>query len=236
MFVLFCQRYYYRLLGKEIVHFIHIGKTGGTALKHAFDGHVVTRSHFVKTHLHHFHLKHIPEGEKFFFSIRDPKDRFISAFYARQREDKPKFYLPHRKGEARAFSTFNTPNELALALSSQDSDLRSKAEDAMQSIIHLKESYWDWLEDETYFMKRMPDLMLVCHLKSLAHDFSRLKEEVQMSDAAKLPEPGVNSHSSSDKLDKKLEPHAVENLHNWYAKDYRLMEILEEHKWIQRFE
>jgi len=234
--ILFVQKHYYRLLGKDIVHFLHLGKTGGTSLKYALDNNYVTDNYFIKGHLHHVYLKHIPKGEKFFFSIRDPKDRFISAFFARQREDKPRFYLPWRKGEARAFGEFNTPNELALALSSHNHDKKQRAVEAMKSIIHLKDSYWDWFHNEAFLLERLPDLLQVCHLKTLDSDFKQLKHTLGISDRANLPERGVASHSSSNTLDKKLDPEAITNLKNWYAEDYKLMALLEDHDLINRFE
>ena len=234
--LLFFQRLYWKSRGREIVHYLHIGKTGGTALKHALEEHLVTPRYFIKLHRHHYFLKHVPVGEKFFFSIRDPKDKFTSAFYSRQREDRPKFYLPWNHGEAVAFTTFDTPNELALALSSDDKELREKAELSMRTMVHVRESYWRWFADETYLESRLDDLLHICHLKSMDEDFATLKSILEMPEGVSLPKDGKLSHSSSKNLDRSLDARALSNLRNWYSEDYELMSLLEEKKLIPKFD
>ncbi|MEX0289518.1 MAG: sulfotransferase family 2 domain-containing protein [Flavobacteriaceae bacterium] len=233
-FTLSLQRVSNALMGRKPVHFLHIGKTGGTALKYAIKGHSKSKDYFIKGHLHQFHLDNVPKGEKFFFCIRDPKDRFTSAFYARMREDKPRFYLPWNQGEAQAFSIFKTPNELAEALSSSDDKLRSSAKDAMSTIGHIRESYWKWFRNETYFMERMPDLVHVCHLETIKDDLEVLKEKLSLSENLQLPGKGINSHSSPETLDKTLSPLALANLRSWYARDYEFLKLLENKNLIKR--
>jgi hypothetical protein len=225
--VLTLQRAFHAVMGREPVHFLHIGKTGGTALKFALKGDSITKDFFIKGHLHHFHLEHIPKGEKFFFCVRDPKDRFTSAFYARKREDKPRFYLKWNEGETRAFQLFNTPNELAVALSSRDNELKLAAEDAMRSIVHIRTSYWKWFKDEALLLERLPDLVHVCHLETITTDFEILKEKLGLPEDLQLPKRGIKSHSSPATLDKSLEPVALENLRSWYAGDYKFLKFLE---------
>ncbi len=69
------------------IHFIHIGKTGGTAVKYAlqdYNATVLGCRYEIILHNHNFKLKDIPIGEKFFFFVREPIDRFISGFYSRK--------------------------------------------------------------------------------------------------------------------------------------------------------
>ena len=78
-------------------------------------------------------------GEYAFF-VRDPVRRFVSGFISRLREDKPLYYDKHSTIEAWAFRTFKTPNELAEALSSTNTDLRMSAIKAINNIKHTR---WD---------------------------------------------------------------------------------------------
>ena len=86
------QRLYllrYRLFGnKTIVHILHIGRTGGSAIKYTLKEYVhseykpvVTDKYAIFHHEHYFKLKDIPEGEKAVFFVRDPVQRIYSGAY-----------------------------------------------------------------------------------------------------------------------------------------------------------
>ena len=132
--VLYCQieALFEKMRGKHIVHVLHIGKTGGTALQEALKDNLRTSKYKIKLHGHNFKLKNVPKGASVVFFVRNPMDRFISAFYSRKREGRPRFDNPWRRSEKRAFSMFNTPDELAVALSSGDSNLKKEAIKAMK--------------------------------------------------------------------------------------------------------
>ena len=101
---------------RERPHFLHIGKTGGAAVKHALKpvaaaGHLMLHGHDVRLH-------DVAPGEQVFFFLRDPLSRFVSAFYSRQREGRPRYVVPWTPDEEAAFGRFRTANELADGLSS----------------------------------------------------------------------------------------------------------------------
>lgn len=77
---------------KQKVHFLHIGKTGGSAVKFALKEYSKTSWCKITFHDHKTSLSDIPEGEKIFFFLRDPISRFISGFYSRQRKGLPRYY------------------------------------------------------------------------------------------------------------------------------------------------
>src|SRR5262245_6976386 len=112
----------HRLQGRRIVHFLHIPKTGGTALIHALTGYETQGDYELKLHDgHDFKLSQVPLGEKVVLFMRDPISRLISGFYGRLRQDLPRYdNAPWHPDEEAAFRRFRTPNELALALSSSD--------------------------------------------------------------------------------------------------------------------
>jgi Sulfotransferase family len=214
----------HRLQRRRIAHFLHIGKTGGTAVASVLSRHPKSTSHEIILHEHHFKLNDVPRGEKVFFFVRDPISRFVSGFYSRQRQGRPRHDVPWSPSEAAAFARFATPNELALALSSNDKSLQSAAVNAIRGIIHLNEPHWTWFKDERYFSSRESDVLFIGFQESLSEDFALLKRILNLSEDASLPEDSFASHKNPVDVDKRLDEEAVRNLRIWYARDYRFLE------------
>ena len=63
------MRIIYGIQGKQLVHFIHIGKTGGTAIKYANKPQQVNSHYKIYLHSHNFRLRDVPTGEKVVFII-----------------------------------------------------------------------------------------------------------------------------------------------------------------------
>ena len=82
------------------VHFLHIGKTGGTAFKHAIttarrqNARLGALTPALHLHPHTVHLRDIPKGDRFFFFLRDPISRFVSGFYSRKNQGHPRHFVP----------------------------------------------------------------------------------------------------------------------------------------------
>jgi hypothetical protein len=218
----------HRLQSRQIVHFLHIGKTGGTAVKSALRGYETAGAYEIILHEHGFSLTDVPLGEKICFFVRDPIGRFTSGFHGRQRQDRPRFTVPWTAGETIAFGRFKTPNELALALSSDDKALQSAAVDAMRSIGHLKTPHWTWFKNERRFLSRVSDILFIGFQESLSEDFMMLKKILMLPEEARLPKDEIASHKSPGHLDKQLDEEAIRNLEIWYARDYRFLELCRE--------
>ncbi|MCD6143412.1 sulfotransferase family 2 domain-containing protein [Thermococcus sp.] len=217
-----------KITGRRLVHFLHIGKTGGTSIKYALRWNFFTKNYIISLHRHSTTLEDIPEGEYVFFFVRDPIGRFVSGFYSRLREGKPRHYKPHTPEEKKAFSKFKTPNELAEALSSSDSEIKKAAMDAMKAIGHVKTSYWDWFKDEDYFTSRVNDIVFVGRQEYLSQDFEKLKKILGLPPSLTLPQSDVLAHKTPDYYDKRLSELAVKNLRKWYKKDYEFLKLCEE--------
>ncbi len=214
---------------KPQLHFIHVGKTGGSAIAFALKGYTKNHVYHIRFQGHKTKLTDIPVGEKLFFCVRDPIDRFVSGFYSRQRQGRPKYNSPWRKAEEIAFGIFKTPNELALALSSDDDTRKANAEFAMHSIAHVKSSYWDWFVDASYFKKRIPDILFVCHQHRLQEDFKQLRNILGIPVDVELPAKNlVAAHANPVGLDRGLEDQAKRNLQSWYAADYTFLALVDE--------
>lgn len=210
---------------KQSIHFLHIGKTGGTSIKHALKPFLQNDHSVIHLHPHTVKLRNIPDGERVFFFLRDPIKRFVSAFYSRQRQGQPRIFRPWTPEEKLAFSCFDTPNKLAICLSSKEEAARTMAEKAMKSIGHVKTHYWDWFESEPYLMSRLADIVFIGFQENLAEDFERLKAELGLPEEAKLPSDDIRSHRNPAGLDMTLEEKSEENLKNWYQQDYSFIAI-----------
>ncbi len=215
----------HRLQKRRVAHLLHIGKTGGTATKRALKGYERAGDYELVLHEHDFKLSDVPFGEKVIVFMRDPISRFISGFYGRLREDRPRHDAPWTPDEEIAFSRFKTPNELALALSSDDPTRRDAAVHAIRSIDHLKAPHWLWFTNERYFLSRRSDILLIGFQETLAEDFALLKRILNLPEDVDLPEDDVAAHKNPIDVDKSIDEQAMRNLEIWYARDYRFLEL-----------
>src|SRR5262245_49205949 len=216
---------YCRARGKEVLHFLHVSKTGGTALKHVLRPYLTTPQYAIVLHGHRYKLRNVRKGDKVIFCLRDPISRFVSGFYSRFRQGQPRFFVRWSEEEEKAFSHFNTPNRLALALSSDDDDERMHARQAMHCIAHVKDGYLGWFESEEYLLSRLPDIFLIGFQETLTQDFERLRSKLGLPDSVHLPYDDVTAHRNPDNLDKKLDAEARANLTRWYAADVKLYSL-----------
>jgi hypothetical protein len=173
-------------------------------------------------------LKDVPEGEKATFFLRDPIARFCSGFYSRKRRGRPRYDIPWTPGEEAAFGRFSTPDALGAALSSTDSGVRQSAREAMRSIGHVKQSYWEWFGDATYFNSRQSDLFFIGFQETLNEDFRSLLDKLGLPAALQLPTDEIETHRTPADCDRRLGDEAVKNLRQWYALDYQLLESCRE--------
>lgn len=218
----------YRFQGRELLHYLHIGKTGGTAIKHALGKYAVARERVIILHTHGTRLRDIPLGEKTFFFLRDPVSRFISGFLSRQRKGRPHFYMPWTRQEEIAFKRFDSPEVLGFSLGSSDPETREAAVSAMNGIGHVRHSYRYWLESEEYLMKRRNDILLVGFQENLDVDFDRLRNRLHIPEGVSLPKEDCRANRNPQERDPSLTPEARRNLKKWYKEDYCLLERIRE--------
>ena len=172
---------------------------------------------------HEIHLDAIPQKDHIFFTVRDPIERYVSGFLSRQRQGQPKFDVPWNDCEAAAFSQFQSPDALAVALTAGGTEQRN-AEAAMHGIRHVRSSYWDWFRDPDYFKGRADHVLWVGHLECL--DLTPLASALGFEDL-KLPmEPRKANKAPQDKPE--LSSLARANLRAWYAKDYEFLDLCDE--------
>lgn len=199
------------------LHFLHIGKTGGTAIRHAV-GQWPSNRYRVEVHGHGVPMHEIPVGEPFFFVVREPIGRFVSGFNSRLREGLPRYDVPWSDGEAIAFARFPTPGTLARALSSADDDERFAAHAAMGAIKHVSTSYRDWFGDADALRARLDDVFFIGFQSQLDADFVELKALLGLPAQAALPDDDIAAHRSPP-APRDLDDLAERNLGEWYADD-----------------
>jgi hypothetical protein len=205
-------------------HFLHIGKTGGSALKAALQPVAQAGRYELMLHQHWTRLDHVPAGDKLFFVIRDPVDRFVSGFNSRQRRGLPRYEVPWTPEEALAFEEFTSADSLGRALFSSDPDLRWRARRAMTSIGHVRTSYWHWFHHRYAMEKRAGDLLLAIWFDDLSRSLPRLSELLGLPDTLVLAADEVTSHRSPARVDRALSDAARTNLEHWYEADYAFLD------------
>ena len=236
------------------VHFLHIGKTGGSAIKEALKRAIKEQDIYANAnklkdnteleikrlsgrfdqiilHGHGKTLKQIPESDWFFFCIRNPISRYVSGFYSRKRQGKPRYNIPWNIKEKRAFKHFNTPNELAEALSSDNPKIRERAKRAMKNIRHVKTSLSKWIINPSYFEKRTNNLLFILEQDTLSEDFKILLQNLHFKRELNLSRDRAVTHQAdTTKSDTTLSELAIANLNQHYAQDIEIYKFLTEAK------
>jgi len=203
---------------------LHIGKTGGSYIKHLLSTIPAARS-LVRPLYHHYSLEtalgEFPD-ERAVFAIRDPLEIFISGFYSRMRKGQPRYNYPWTPEETVIFSTFKTPNELAEALSSERSERKERAADAMRNLQHVAQCLHFYLRSADFVGANRSRISFILRQESLDEDIRCFlaRNGVQLSELPAYDE--VIRHANPATLDKTLSPAAVRNLTRWYKTDLEL--------------
>ena len=221
------RRWFNRLRGRRSVHVLHVGKTGGTAVRLALATHRRAGRFDLQLQWHDVTLKDIPRGDYVVFFLRDPVSRFASGFDNQRRGATPYYTHVWSEADRAVFDRFKTEAELALALGSGDAETRGAAEAAMREIDHVRTSYWDWFGDEAYFRSRLDDILFVGFQETLSADFDELKRRLGLPDDVALPVDDRRAQRRPTKPEP-LPPEAVALLRDWYATDYAFIRLCEE--------
>jgi hypothetical protein len=208
--------------GCRRVHLIHIGKTGGTAIKHALAEAPRPRGLDLVLHGHDIALDAIDPAEPVIFSLREPVSRFTSAFYSRQRCGRPRYFFPWSELEQCVFSAFPTPEALALALADPGAEHHALAREALEGIRHFRRLN-RWLIGEEFLLARRSQILFVAFQESLSRDFETLRRLLDLPSSVVLPTGEVEAHRNPPGLRKEIAPAGLAALRHWYAEDARLI-------------
>jgi hypothetical protein len=212
---------------RPVAHFLHVGKTGGTAIKVAIRG-VAERTRFaVELHRHAVRVRDLPEEEPFFFAVRDPVARFVSGFSSRQRQGRPAHNSPWRPEEAVAFGRFGNPEELALALGARTGGRYEEAVHAMHAIEHVNQSYWYWFEDPEHLIASSDRILWIGRQESLDADLPGLAEVLGLAELVPPDSPDL-AHRAPAGGNGSLSEEAEAHIRRWYQPDYEFLALCEE--------
>ena len=206
------------------VHFVHIGKTGGTAIKQAVraaGAHDTPRGPLL-LHPHRITLRDLPADDVAVFCVRDPVDRFVSGFESRRRKGRPRYYIEWTPAEAHAFARFPTPQSLGRALSSGDPAERAAAEAAMRSLVQPARGLDHWLVGSSYLQHHRHQILYIARQETLSQDWGRLKEAVGLAPWLRLPAGTVAAHRRVGHPPA-LDGEARRNLQRWYWRDHAIL-------------
>jgi hypothetical protein len=206
-----------RDLGKSPLHFLHVSKAGGTALKAAIRNE--SPRHFrLVIHGHRYTLREVPVGEHVFFVVRDPIARFVSGFNSRYRRGGGAHFREWSWEEERVFSRFRSPDSLACALASGE----EAARDAMETISHLRWKQVRWVGDLELLRARRDDVLFVGRQWLLDEDFVHLSHVIGLTGRT-LPVDAVSAHRGTPELSTQLSRHGLKAVREWYADDFELL-------------
>jgi Sulfotransferase family len=226
------------------VHFIHVGKTGGTAIKEALreeglavegpESRYVQKATYVPStpygqivlHNHGFKLRDVPADDFAFFCLRDPISRFVSGFSSRLRKGQPRYNIKWKPMERVVFERFPTPQSLALGLRSDDREDRKIANWAMCHLQHVTR-YKHSLGGLNTVRATLPRLVYIGRQETLDWDWAQMKTILGLPKDLELPTDPVAAHRGDASVETSLDAVATEILRDWYARDYKLLGVCE---------
>jgi len=203
---------------------LHIGKTGGSYTQHIFSL-IPAVQNLVRFLDHRFTLETALDrfpGEKAVFAIRDPLAIFVSGFYSRMRQGRPRTNQPWSQDETVAFAAFQTPNQLAEALGSDQPELRERAEFSMRSIYHVARCLHFYLGSASFVRQSRSRICFILRQATLDQDIERFLAKCGIPSAHAPIHDDVIRHSNPAHLDRTLSPRAIGNLTAWYKTDFEL--------------
>jgi hypothetical protein len=212
----------FHITRKQSLYFLHISKTGGTAIRAALSGKLHLQSFDVQFGDHSLTLADVPLASKAIFFLRDPADRFVSGFYSRQRKGQPRYHHEWTAGEAAAFARFSTPDALASALSSSDTTERDAALRAMRAIQHIKHDYSTWLMSLDYLRQREQSIFYIGFQETLSNDFDTIKSLIGAPAGLLLPSDPIEAHRRPMEQNLTLSDRSRCNIKQYFAKDYEI--------------
>ena len=202
-----------RIFPKDMV-FLHIGKTGGSALRAglrqvksntSFLNHSVTLSHA---------LRSFPRSQ-IGFVVRDPVSRTTSGFYSRLRKGAPRYHNEWTYAERVIFTRWPTMDTLGESMQAGDPE----ALEAASSITHVRKGLAHYLGDVDLLQSASDRIGFVGHQETLNSDVQWLSRELGVDIA--MPSDDNAAHRSPDgQTNKRLSADAEAAVRAYHAADF----------------
>jgi len=199
-------------LNKNLIYYIHIGKTGGTLLKSIF----LNKKNNIYSLSEDTKLYELDTNQKYIVSIRDPISRFISAFYSRR--NKSEIYSKQFFSiEAIGFYLYKNANNLAEDLYSKNILKTILSHISMRCIPTLNENIFYWFDIQD--LKKNPPSFIfenssfIEDWKIFSEKFGFHKQEIFNN---------VDKENRTIGKEEYLSEKAKENLKRYYKKDIKI--------------
>jgi len=219
------------------IYMIHIGKTGGTYLKQiirdTLDVQKESSQQIVNDNLillNHVSLEGITHKygpiKKMAFVFRDPTERFLSGFYCRLRMGRPDYNVLWDAREAVAFSHFQSANELAEALYSEDDFKKSAAWFSMNANRHLRRGYQFYFGNQNDFIFDEVGKIVSCiDIKNLDENIDKFMGDIGITKPINIRAKGSRPHVH---YPKELSFLAKDNLRKFWKVEYEYYEMFKD--------
>jgi hypothetical protein len=163
-----------------------------------------------------------------FFSVRRPETLFVSGFNSRLRAGRPEYDFPWSPEERAAFSVFDSPNELAEALSADDGRLRASAKSSMEAIRHVRSGLVGCLDGVDALERHRAQIAFIFLQEQLEQDLSSFMERIGAPLELAQVSPKERIHASMPGDRTELSETGMANIRKWFGPD------LEVYDWCRK--
>ncbi|MCL6283615.1 hypothetical protein M3P21_08705 [Ruegeria sp. 2012CJ41-6] len=204
---------------------LHVGKTGGTYLRNLAREDAYKQRNIVRC-IHGDTLEttaqQYGDNRKLAFSFRDPAERFVSAFYSRQRQGRPRYQATWTPGEAIAFKYFETPQQILSDLKSCSEVAKSAAHFALAHIQHIKLGYVHYFHSATrLLLEHQSGNILLC-IETPKISMNLLQISTALRD---LPINPSSDNLHANPLDvEQLDESAHSTMRDHFGQEYKIFE------------
>jgi hypothetical protein len=200
--------------------FIHIGKTGGSLMRAVLES--LPEPHRSQFLLHGHRIKLAKAVERYpdmpvFFSVRRTSAMCVSGFNSRRRQGQPTYSVPWTPEERVTFSLFESPNELAEALSSNDRHLKESAESAMVSSEHIRRGLAWNLGGIDALERHKGSIVFILLQEQLEQDLRTFMEGVGVPPELAGVSPQERMHTSMAEDETALSDAGLANIRKWFS-------------------
>jgi hypothetical protein len=204
-------------LNNNIVYFLHIGKAGGTILKSIFKSQKNQQNDLTFIGLpERVKLYQLDSKQKYIFSIRNPIERYLSAFTARKKKSNI-WSKEYYSIEGIGFYLYNDANILAEDLYSRNLIKIFKSRICMRCIPIINENIFTWFTVKD--LKKNPPLFFFEN-STINEDWKNFSIKFNFNENDMIK----HMHMRNKTLDKKdkLSELAKINLKRYYKKDFEI--------------
>ncbi len=214
------------IYGKKI-KFLHIGKTGGSFIRDNLK--LIDIDNKVKFLTHKESILE-NDGYQYIFFIRNPIDRFISAFWSRYRKGNPRYNFEWTIEEKITFEYFKTPNQLAEAIFSDDKYIKEKANKAIESIPHLRMNLSFHLKDKDNIKDCIGKILYIGRLETINNDLNNIIKILGYSkeDLKEIKNDNITTHKTPSEYSKlsNISKLGKMNLTKYFKNDYEIIKFI----------